>query len=1049
MSKGSRLSRLLPKFFRSDTKAKDGHSVSDLKGPYCSIVFLDDTNHQLPYKHWLDAHKSISSQLKGCTVPVKFYFGVKFYAADPCKLREEITRYLFFLQVKRDILQGRLPVSFDEAAELCGYALQSELGDFEPRVHTAGYVSEFCFVPNQTEELEARISGIHQRCVGATPIMAEHRFLEKVQWLEMYGVDLHPVQGESSVEYFLGLTPTGIVVYKHKSKVASYFWPRVTKSSQKGKMFMLKVKDKSNDDHLYAFELSTKAACKHLWKCSVEHHTFFSGRSERLAAMEGRWRPQPSVARAPSRRRSRRVNSDSRINDQAYQDQYFRNRQGMVTVMGQPEPVRAPRHRSLPELHGRQSPRSIKSAPWESNYDYGLYTSGHDSPSASAGRRDPRHASFVSGGSDSESGISQRKRYFPGRKGSDNESDGSASRRRRRERDSDSGSEVSFTMANKGRKKRNPNGPIEFKNFDSHLLYPFHDKENNQNGSIPSLHSAPAGELKQRRRRRRSKSPGNNKRPPEELKQHIEFDLIDTEGMTEEQLRDITYTKVETKANLFRVKYSPKFRQKIWASRRKSFGDADRNSAPSRTNLTRQESYNTDPAGNYPSRDNQDLYLGGQKGYSNSPNTAGMREDESQTGRGSDWSAPSPRSDRSAGRSSGFGGYSSVQSSKAYHNPVYLGHRDAVAATSKDSNDYHDSSKYGNNTFDYDKQHGHPSRNQSQYRDNYGQRQSHNDINSNNSSRDNNQNRFNYQGQYQNFGPSSPRHMRYDNDSRGRSNYQSPGRYNQPYVPSHQSPYDADVSRGDSRLDDSRVDQRLNHRTTPAMDNLRIESRGYGATLHRHSAGVPYNSSHAMNTSSSGPGNVSSQHQTKQMDQRSSHYSYMGSPDPKLNRNSYEDGNRLYGSSPPRNMSRSNYNQQLSAAVQSQKQSYGLSSSPGSHAYSNNRPFNYANSPGSQAPAFNGHSGQCSSGPQTGYNTNTNQARYTAGSMSAQQHSSRDSYGAYNRSPRPQSQPHHYGRSSGSHGRGPMYPDQTPLRSTSDNRPAQRTGFHSDLVTQL
>lgn len=51
---------------------------------------------------------------------------MKFYAADPCKLLEEITRYQLFLQVKQDVLQGRLPVSFELAAELGAYVVQCE-----------------------------------------------------------------------------------------------------------------------------------------------------------------------------------------------------------------------------------------------------------------------------------------------------------------------------------------------------------------------------------------------------------------------------------------------------------------------------------------------------------------------------------------------------------------------------------------------------------------------------------------------------------------------------------------------------------------------------------------------------------------------------------------------------------------------------------------------------------------------------------------------------------------------------------------------------------
>ena len=75
------------------------------------------------FQHWLDPVKRVSKQI-GDISPVTLYLGVKFYAADPCRLVEEITRYQFFLQVKLDILQGRLPVSQELAVELASLALQ-------------------------------------------------------------------------------------------------------------------------------------------------------------------------------------------------------------------------------------------------------------------------------------------------------------------------------------------------------------------------------------------------------------------------------------------------------------------------------------------------------------------------------------------------------------------------------------------------------------------------------------------------------------------------------------------------------------------------------------------------------------------------------------------------------------------------------------------------------------------------------------------------------------------------------------------------------------
>ena len=132
-------------------------------------------------------------------------------------------------------------------------------------------MSEFRFFANQTEDTEQKIEEAHARLVGLVPSQAENRYLEKVKWLDMYGVDLHPVivsvltfahgcifsyllflfkQGEDNIEYFLGLTPSGIIVLRNRNKVGNYFWPRISKIYFKGKYFMLRVRDKnvSKDD---------------------------------------------------------------------------------------------------------------------------------------------------------------------------------------------------------------------------------------------------------------------------------------------------------------------------------------------------------------------------------------------------------------------------------------------------------------------------------------------------------------------------------------------------------------------------------------------------------------------------------------------------------------------------------------------------------------------------------------------------------------------------------------------------------------------------------
>uniref|UniRef100_A0A8B9S1M9 Erythrocyte membrane protein band 4.1 like 4A n=1 Tax=Accipiter nisus TaxID=211598 RepID=A0A8B9S1M9_9AVES len=317
--------------------------------------------------------------------PYTLYFGIKFYAEDPCKLKEEITRYQFFLQVKQDVLQGRLPCPVNTAAQLGAYVIQSELGDYDPYKHTAGYVSEYRFVPDQKEELEDAIERIHKTLMGQVPAEAEVNYLGVAKSLEMYGVDLHPVYGENKSEYFLGLTPIGVVVYKNKKQVGKYFWPRITKVHFKETQFELRVLGKDCNETSFFFEARNKITCKHLWKCCVEHHTFFrvpENESNSLSrkfskfgsiGYKHRYRTSLQMTRDPSVQLPR---PDQRIERSRSKTYPKRTQQtgNQITTNGEnegttkiiaPSPVKS--FKKMKNENNPETQRSKTSAPWEEN----------------------------------------------------------------------------------------------------------------------------------------------------------------------------------------------------------------------------------------------------------------------------------------------------------------------------------------------------------------------------------------------------------------------------------------------------------------------------------------------------------------------------------------------------------------------------------------------------------------------------------------------------------------------------------------------------------
>ncbi|KAM9366845.1 FERM domain-containing protein 5-like isoform 3-T3 [Symphorus nematophorus] len=241
----------------------------------CTVRLLDDSEYTCTIQHWLEFTKSIAKQMKS-QPPFTMCLRVKFYPPDPAALKEEITRYLVFLQVKRDLYHGRLLCKTSDAALLAAYILQAEIGDYDPGKHPEGYSSKFQFFPKHSEKLERRIAEIHKtELIGQSPETSELNFLQKAQMLETYGVDPHPCKDVSGNPAFLAFTPFGFTVLQGNRRIHFLKWEEVTKLKFEAKTFHIYANQKEDKKIILTYFAPTPEACKHLWKCGVENQAFY------------------------------------------------------------------------------------------------------------------------------------------------------------------------------------------------------------------------------------------------------------------------------------------------------------------------------------------------------------------------------------------------------------------------------------------------------------------------------------------------------------------------------------------------------------------------------------------------------------------------------------------------------------------------------------------------------------------------------------------------------------------------------------------------------
>ncbi|XP_066236750.1 FERM, ARHGEF and pleckstrin domain-containing protein 1 isoform X1 [Saccopteryx leptura] len=241
-----------------------------VEGDYFGLEFPDHKKITV----WLDLLKPIVKQIRR-PKHVVVRFVVKFFPPDHTQLQEELTRYLFALQVKQDLAQGRLTCNDTSAALLISHIVQSEIGDFD-EASDREHLAKNKYIPQQ-DALEDKIVEFHHNHIGQTPAESDFQLLEIARRLEMYGIRLHPAKDREGTKINLAVANTGILVFQGFTKINAFNWAKVRKLSFKRKRFLIKLRPDANSSYQDTLEflMASRDFCKSFWKICVEHHAFF------------------------------------------------------------------------------------------------------------------------------------------------------------------------------------------------------------------------------------------------------------------------------------------------------------------------------------------------------------------------------------------------------------------------------------------------------------------------------------------------------------------------------------------------------------------------------------------------------------------------------------------------------------------------------------------------------------------------------------------------------------------------------------------------------
>ncbi|XP_012988213.2 neurofibromin 2a (merlin) [Esox lucius] len=261
---------------------------------------------------WIKMDKKVLDHDVSKEDPVTLHFLAKFYPENAEEeLVQDITQHLFFLQVRRKILEEEIYCPPEASVLLASYAVQAKYGDYDPNVHKPGFLAQEELLPKRVINLyqmtpemwEERITACYSEHRGRTREDAEMEYLKIAQDLEMYGINYFPIRNKKGTDLLLGVDALGLHIYDPDNRLTpkcSFPWNEIRNISYSDKEFAIKPLDKKTDS--FKFNSSMLRVNKLILQLCMGNHDLFM-RRRRVDSLE----VQQMKAQAREERARKRV----------------------------------------------------------------------------------------------------------------------------------------------------------------------------------------------------------------------------------------------------------------------------------------------------------------------------------------------------------------------------------------------------------------------------------------------------------------------------------------------------------------------------------------------------------------------------------------------------------------------------------------------------------------------------------------------------------------------------------------------------------------------